>query len=62
MRTEYGFHIIKLEDLKESHQIPFINVENEIKEYLKQTKSKEQFEIYIEHLKQKTKIQLRENV
>ena len=61
VRTEFGFHLIKLEDFKESKKIPFERVENDIKNYLIQIKSQEQFDKFIKKLKEKATIKMREN-
>jgi len=61
IRTEFGFHLIKLEDFKESKKISFEKVENDIKNYLMQIKSQEQFDKFIKKLKEKAKIKMREN-
>ena len=59
VRTQFGFHIIKLEDYKGSTKIPFEEVEEDIKNYLKQKKTNELFDDYVEKLKQKAHIQIR---
>lgn len=58
IRTDFGFHIIKVEDFKKPRQIPFEEVENEIKNYLRQEKSNQLFKQYIDKLKQKSKINI----
>lgn len=60
VRTNFGFHIIKLEDLKTSHQTPLEKVKDQIKEILKQLKSTEQFEKYVEQLKTESNIKFRD--
>jgi len=61
VRTEFGYHIIKVEDIKSSEPIPFDTVQDRIKGYLKQVKSDDAIQDYIEKLKQKAKINFREN-
>jgi len=62
VRTDFGFHIIKLEEVKDPTVIPFEKIEEKIKFYLKQMNSNKLFEEYISKLKQKSKIKIRENV
>jgi len=62
VRTALGFHIIKLEELKEADQLPFEKVEDDIKNFLKNVKSQQQFEDYINKLKQKSKIQINSKI
>lgn len=62
VRTKFGFHIIKVEEFKDSEQTPYEKVEKNIIAYLKQMKSQESFDNYIQKLKQKAKIQMREDL
>ncbi len=59
IRTELGFHIIKVEDMKTAKPIPFEQMEKNIQGYLKQVKTDEAIQKYIDKLKEKAKIFIR---
>ena len=58
VRSELGFHVIKLEEYKDPESIPFEKVEDKIKAFLTQKESNERFEKYIEQLKEKADIKI----
>ncbi|MEE4311510.1 MAG: peptidylprolyl isomerase [candidate division KSB1 bacterium] len=62
VRTKLGFHIIKLEDKKASEMRPFSEVEENIIAYLKQVRSEEAYQDYIDTLKEDAVIVLREDI
>ena len=62
VRTKLGFHIIKLEDKKASEMRPFSEVEDDIIAYLKQMRSEEAYQEYIDTLKDEAVIVLREDI
>lgn len=59
VRTPLGFHIIRLDERKGSQKIPFEDVKVEIKLQLKQERSNQFFEQYVEELKSKAKLEIR---
>lgn len=59
VRTPLGFHIIKLNEKKSSQTIPFADVESQIKAQLKQERSNTIFENYVNDLKAKAKIKIK---
>ncbi|MBD3288044.1 hypothetical protein GF337_04505 [candidate division KSB1 bacterium] len=61
VRSELGFHVIKLEEYKDPEKIPFEKVEDKIKAFLAQKESNERFEEYINQLKKKAEIQISAN-
>jgi len=60
VRTPLGFHIIRLDERKGSQKIPFEDLKVEIKLQLKQERSKKFFEEYVEELKSKADLKIRE--
>jgi foldase protein PrsA len=56
IKTEYGYHIIKVEEQKESHQQSFEEVKASIAEELRASRESEKFEQYVEELRQQAKI------
>lgn len=60
VRTPLGFHIIRLDERKGSQKVPFEDVKVEIKFQLKQERSKKFFEEYVEELKSKADLKIRE--
>ncbi len=58
VRSELGFHVIKLEEYKDPESIPFKKVEDKIKAFLTQKESNERFENYINQLKEKADIKI----
>jgi peptidyl-prolyl cis-trans isomerase C len=59
-RTPIGFHIIKLTEKKSSQLIPFQEVESQIKAQVKQERSNSLFEDYVNELKSKAKIKVKD--
>jgi parvulin-like peptidyl-prolyl isomerase len=60
VRTPLGFHIIRMDETKTSQQAPFEEVKIQIKLKLKQENSNQLFEQYVEKLKSKADIKIRE--
>jgi len=60
VRTPLGFHIIRLDESKQSQQVPFEEVKAQIKLRLKQENSNKLFEQYVEKLKAKADIKIRD--
>lgn len=58
VRSELGFHVIRLEEYKDPEGIPFEKVEEKIKAFLTQKESNERFEKYINQLKGKAEIKI----
>jgi len=56
VKTQFGYHIIYLEDKKEASTIPFANVKEKIKQFLAQNKFKTKLDAMINDLKSKAKI------
>jgi len=59
VRTPLGFHLIKLNEKKSSQLIPFQEVESQIKAQMKQERSNNLFEEYVNELKSKAKIKVK---
>lgn len=59
VRTQLGFHIIRLDERKSSQKMPFEEVKLPIKARLKQEQSNALFQQYVEALKSKAEIKLR---
>ncbi len=62
VKTQFGYHIIKVEDKKESNVVPFAQVKNQIEDFLLQTKQANVFREYTETLKNKYDITLNEDL
>ena len=60
VRTPIGFHIIRMDESKKSQQVPFEQVKVQIKLRLKQENSNKLFEQYVEKLKSKADIKIRD--
>ncbi|UCE06496.1 MAG: peptidylprolyl isomerase [bacterium] len=60
VRTPLGFHIIRLDERKTSQKIPFREVKIEIKLQLKQERSNKLLEQFVEGLKSKANIRIRD--
>lgn len=60
VRTPIGFHIIKLTEKKSSQLIPFQEVASQVKALLKQERSNSLFEDYVNELKSKAKIKVKD--
>lgn len=60
VRTPLGFHIIRLDERKASQKAPFEEVKVEIKLKLKQEHSNSLFEQYVEELKSKADVRIRD--
>lgn len=60
VKTQLGFHIIRLDEKKPSLKIPFDEVKLDILNQLKQERSNSVFEKYVNELKAKAKIKIKE--
>lgn len=61
IRTDLGFHIIKLTDTKKSQQIPFADVKDDVKNLTIQQKQDDALKNYIDKLKKQVDISVKEN-
>ncbi len=62
VKTQFGYHIIKLEGMKSPTFVSFEEVKDFIKQKLSQEKQKELFDKYIEELKKAAKITINEQL
>jgi peptidyl-prolyl cis-trans isomerase C len=60
VETMFGYHIIKVEDKKESTPIPFADVKEDIEKYLIRQKSSEKIEAWIKELRSNATIEVYE--
>ncbi|MBN2011131.1 peptidylprolyl isomerase [candidate division KSB1 bacterium] len=58
VRTEFGFHTIKLDEYIKAGKKPFESVEADVTEFLKQKNAAARFEKYIDNLKSKADIKI----
>jgi peptidyl-prolyl cis-trans isomerase C len=56
VRTQFGYHLIKLEDRKEGGLVPFEEVQENLQEYLRKEKVKEAVQSYVKQLRQEAEI------
>jgi len=62
VKTQFGYHIIRLEGIKPPAYVPFAEVKDFIKQQLMQEKQKEVLDKYIEELKKNAKITINEDL
>ncbi len=62
VKTQFGYHIIRLEGIKPPAYVPFAEVKDFIKQQLLQEKQKEVLDKYIEELKKSAKITINEDL
>jgi peptidyl-prolyl cis-trans isomerase C len=62
IKTQLGYHIIRLEGIKPPQQVPFAEVKDFIKQKLAQERQQEVLEKYIESLRQANKITINEEL
>lgn len=62
VKTQFGYHIIRLEGMKAPSYVPFDEVKDFIKQKISQEKQKEILEKYIEDLKKIAKITINEEL
>ena len=62
IKTQFGYHIIKLEGMKPPQYVPFEEVKDFIKQKIAQEKQKELFEHYVADLKKSAKITINEQL
>src|ERR1700687_419386 len=60
VRTEYGFHIIKVFERRAPGTVPLADVRADIQNYLEQEEREKQAHTYVEGLKQQAKIEILE--
>jgi len=58
VKTQFGFHIIKVTDKKESHVVPFAEVKEKIIAFLKNSKQKQATEELVKSLRAKATIKI----
>lgn len=56
VKTQFGYHLIKLEDRREAGLVPFEEVQENLQEYLRQEKVKEAVQSYVKQLRQDAEI------
>ena len=57
VETQFGYHIIKVVDKKPEKTIPYEDVKNDLAQHLKQEKTKQEVNEYIQKLSEKSKIE-----
>ena len=57
VETQFGYHLIKVVDKKPENTIPYKEVKDKLAQHLKQEKTKQEVEIYIQTLMEKSKIE-----
>ena len=57
VETQFGYHIIKVEDKKPEKIIPYEDVKDDLAQHLKQEKTKQEVNKYIQKLREKSKIE-----
>jgi peptidyl-prolyl cis-trans isomerase C len=62
VKTQFGYHIIRLEGIKPPTYVPFDEVKEFIKQKIGQEKQKELFEKYVQDLKKSSKITIDEQL
>lgn len=62
VKTQFGYHIIRLEGIKPPQYVPFAEVKDFIKQQLVQEKQKDVLDKYIEELKKSAKITINEEL
>jgi parvulin-like peptidyl-prolyl isomerase len=56
--TDFGYHIIRLEEKKASSKFDFDDVKDDLKEYLFQQRAAKKFETYIKDLRAKADVKI----
>ncbi|MBU4388396.1 MAG: peptidylprolyl isomerase, partial [Proteobacteria bacterium] len=57
VETQFGYHIIKVVDKTPEKTTAYENVKEDLAQHLKQEKTKEEVKIYIQKLREKSKIE-----
>jgi peptidyl-prolyl cis-trans isomerase C len=57
VETQFGYHLIKVEDKREARTLGFEEVEPKIEEFLRQKKGEESLRVYVNGLKSQAKIE-----
>ncbi|MFC1501456.1 peptidylprolyl isomerase [Elusimicrobiota bacterium] len=58
VQTEFGYHLIKVEEKRAARKLKFDDVKNDIKEFLFQKKAQEQYDKWMKKLKSKATIKI----
>jgi peptidyl-prolyl cis-trans isomerase C len=58
VETQFGYHIIKVTDRKQSETVKFNDVKDKIKDYLKNQKAQKPVAEYVENLRKQAKIEM----
>ena len=61
VKTQFGYHIIKLEDKKEASTKEFYEVSDDIKKKLLSGKQREEYQKWLSKIKKKAKIKINED-
>jgi peptidyl-prolyl cis-trans isomerase C len=56
VETQFGYHIIKVDEKKPETTLSFSDEKDKIEQFLKQQKTREKIEAYLEVLRKKAKI------
>jgi peptidyl-prolyl cis-trans isomerase C len=62
VKTEFGFHIIRLEDRKNPRQLKFSEVQEEIKKFLRENKRKKILTAHVQELREGAQITINEDL
>jgi len=57
VKTRFGYHLIKVMDKKPAKQVTFEEVQDKLKQFLKQQKVQKEVEVYIKQLKESAQIE-----
>jgi peptidyl-prolyl cis-trans isomerase C len=58
IETQFGYHLIKVVDKKDSGTIPYEEIKGNIESHLRQQKVNEQYAVYVDQLKSKAKVEI----
>lgn len=59
LKTEYGYHLIKVTDFKAVEVVPFADVKDNIKNQMRSQKQRESFQNFIEKLREDAEIEIK---
>jgi len=62
VKTEFGYHIIRLEDRTKRHQLTFSEAQEEIRKLLREKKRKDILTAHLEELRKEAQISINENL
>ena len=57
VKTQFGYHLIKCEDIKAETTVPFDDVKGDLRRFLKQQKARKEVTAYLKELKKDAKIE-----